>query len=232
MRARLRWATEIAALTLIGCGGSAITCFGCSNGPGGGKGANGGGAATAGSTGGGGASGSGTGGSAGTIKTCLGDRVVNNDTDFDALVAEGCEVISGDLRITRVSYSSLNGLQSLTSVGEDLELINVGVDSLSGLEGLTSIGGALSITNTDVSSLNELASLTAVGGTLGISLNSSLTRLGPLHDWPSTMLSGLIAISFNTELPQCEVEAFDSSQVNAACNEVSCASNDGTGTCP
>jgi hypothetical protein len=45
-------------------------------------------------------------------------------------------------------------------------------------------------------------------------------------------VSGVIAISFNDQLPQCEVEAFDSAQVNAACNEVSCANNNGTGACP
>ena len=192
-------AIQLAALTLIGCGGT---------------------------------SGPGSGSSAGAGKTCEGDRVVNDDAAFDALVAEDCSVITGDLRIARVSYDSLHGLQSLTSVGADLEIINIGLTSLTGLEGLKQVTGALSIVNTDIASLSELQNVTSVRGTLGISLNDSLTSLGPLHDWRSNAVSGLIAISFNAGLPQCEVDAFALSQENAGCNEVSCTNNDGTGTCP
>jgi hypothetical protein len=180
----------------------------------------------------GGTSGPGSGSSAGASKTCEGDRVVNDDAAFEALVAEDCSIITGDLRIARVSYDSLHGLQSLTSVGADLEIINVGLISLTGLEGLTQVAGALSIINTDIASLRELENVTSVGGILGISLNDSLTTLGPLHDWPSNAVSGLIAISFNAVLPQCEVDTFAEYQENAGCNEVSCTGNDGTGTCP
>lgn len=238
MRARgLPWVIQVTAITLMGCGASAVTCLGCTDGSdgdgdGNGQGGGSGTAGSSGSSGSAGASGSGAGGSAGTSKTCEGNRVVADDAAFDALVAEGCEVITGDLRVSRVTYASLNGLQSLTSVGQNLELINVGLDSLSGLENLATVGGALSITNTDISGLSELGNLTSIGGTLGISLNDSLTTLGPLLDWPGNAISGLIAISFNPLLPQCEVETFDASQTNAACNDVSCASNEGTGTCP
>jgi hypothetical protein len=242
---RLEWATEVAAIMLMGCGASAVTCLGCSDGSEGKSNGHGGGAATAGSSGtsgasgegtggssgGGGASGSGTGGSGGK-GNCEGDRVVNNDAAFDALVAEGCTVITGDLRISRITYASLNGLQTLTSVGQDLELTNVGLTSLGGLQNLTAIGGALTIANTDVTALTELANVDSIGTTLGITLNDSLARLGPLLDWPSDATAGLIAISFNAMLPQCEVEAFDAAQVNSACNDVSCSSNGGTGTCP
>jgi hypothetical protein len=231
-----------------------VLAFGCNNGAdadgntnSGGAGGTGGSSADGGTGSGGvdagsvGGSGGETGGTAGTggagtggtgaAGVCAGNRSIHDDADFDALVAESCQVIDGDLRVSGISYTSLDGLQDLTSVSNDLYIgENAGLESLSGLEDLTSVGRLDIVINGALTSLSGLEGLTSVD-TLAIGVNGELTSLGPLHDWPSNTVSGGIEISFNARLPQCEVEAFDSAQVNAACTESSCSFNDDTATC-
>jgi hypothetical protein len=135
--------------------------------------------------------------------------------------------------VAGITYRSLVGLENLTSVEGDLRIANsAALDSLSALQNLTVVGGQLTIESTAVPTLSGLENITSVGGELGIILNASLTRLGPLHDWPADAVSGVITIAFNPQLPECEPLAFDASQTGAACTGSSCINNEGTGTCP
>ena len=68
------------------------------------------------------------------------------------------------------SLTSLNGLESLISIGGSLELAgNNSLSNLAGLENLTSIGGELLlIDNASLTSLTELNNLISIGGNLSI----------------------------------------------------------------
>jgi len=179
---------------------------------------------------GGSASGDGMGGDGASGKICDASRFVNRDSDFDALVAEGCVVIQGDLRIFGISYSSLDGLQSITKVEAEIFIgQNESLQSLEGLEGLTSAGRLNIISNNSLSNLAGLENLASLG-TIGISISPVLTRLGPLHDWPEDVVTDDIQIALNPQLPACEVEAFDMSQTGVDCTDISCQKNDGI--CP
>lgn len=136
---------------------------------------------------------------------CEGDVSVGSQADFDALVAEGCQVVSGTLRIAGTSLTSLDGL-AVERIGSDLFVAaNMALTSLKGLEGVRAVAGNLNIVN-----------------------NEALASLAPLDRWPADAVGGALYVVGNTMLPACTVEALDA-HLAADCD--SCMSN-GEGVCP
>jgi Receptor L domain len=98
---------------------------------------------------------------------CTGDRSVRSQADYEALVAEQCTEISGDLTITQDGeLSSKPGLRTLTRVGGTLMVdANPALTSLLTFAGLESIGGDFTLRGDGLlSSLAGLEHLKNVGG--------------------------------------------------------------------
>jgi hypothetical protein len=74
-----------------------------------------------------------------------------------------------------LSYSKIESLGNLTSVGGNLDLYNC--TNLTSLGNLTSVGGHLGLSYSNVKSLGNL---TSVGGSLGLYNCTNLTSLGNL----------------------------------------------------
>ncbi len=112
--------------------------------------------------------------------------------------------IGGRLSIgVNPSLASLTGLDNVTSIGGDLYFgNNEALTSLTGLEGLTSIGGALRIGGypygTSLTSISGLNNLTSIGGDLVISFNATLTSIAGLNNL--TSIGGSIFIASNSVL--------------------------------
>ena len=137
--------------------------------------------------------------------TCQGTIMVSSSEDFADLVARGCRVVTGALRITQTDVSSLSGLV-IESIGADLTIAqNPQLTSLAGLERVTHIGARMNIIS-----------------------NAQLSSLSPLLSWPPDTVGESISIQLNPALPQCAVEALDA-HLTASCNN--CASNDDDGAC-
>ena len=95
-----------------------------------------------------------------------GDVELNTQEDLEALIEQGggSFEITGSLLIQRSSIRSLNGLNSLTLIGEDLLITNNdSLASLVGLNNLTEVGRDLRIRFNDslftVEGLNGLAEI-------------------------------------------------------------------------
>ena len=97
-------------------------------------------------------------------------------------------MITDDLYL---SYSKIESLGNLTSVGGNLDLYNC--TNLTSLGNLTSVGGHLGLSYSNVKSLGNL---TSVGGSLGLYNCTNLTSLGNL-----TSVGGELNLSF------CEIES-------------------------
>ena len=79
-----------------------------------------------------------------TQSTCLQNGItfstqssINNfTTNFP-----NCTVILGDVTITNLTVTNLNGLASVTQIGGDLRIENTNIQSLNGLTNLMKVGG-------------------------------------------------------------------------------------------
>jgi hypothetical protein len=107
-----------------------------------------------------------------------GSYVIEDDADLHLL--EGYTSITGDLYIYIDETTSLEGLESIATIGGNLYIMNINsLKNLSGLDNLTSVGGNMIISgNDDLTDLSGLESLTSVGGDSKIGNNDSLTSLG------------------------------------------------------
>ena len=123
-----------------------------------------------------------------TIKEVVCDRSVlfngevpknNND--------EICTEITGNLHIHNTTFTSLEGLNAITSVGGDLSItFNTALINLEGLNSLTSVNGdILFIYNPTLTSLKGLNAIISVGGDISISNNNSLTSIEGLNNLTS-----------------------------------------------
>jgi hypothetical protein len=117
-----------------------------------------------------------------------GDYTIRNDSDIAAL--SGYTEVTGHLIIGSMyggeaptTFENLDGLESLTAVGESLAIgYNDALTSLSGLKNLTSVGRTLGIEeNPALTSLSGLENITRVSLALGIVNNNSLTSLNGLE---------------------------------------------------
>lgn len=212
-----------AVAIVLGCNNDLPT--GSSGGKGGeggdGSGGGGGGEGGAGAQGGAGAGGGsgGEGGSGGSVDPCLGSFRAVSKESFEALVAASCSEIKGFVEIGYRNVTTLEGLETLTSIGEHLaitdtidlaslkglnNLTSVGGDltldlhpslkSLAGLGKLTTVGGSIHLRRTAVTTVAALKSLESVAGTLDIDSNDALTALTGLEQVTSV---GGLRIYFN-----------------------------------
>ena len=118
-----------------------------------------------------------------------GDYIIENDSDLQML--KGYTTVTGSL-IIGPSIESLEGLESLTTIGEGFGISdNATLTSLAGLENLTSVGGNFWIGHPHVrgnhalTSLSGLNNLTSIGGNLYIYGNAVLTSLTGLENLTS-----------------------------------------------
>jgi hypothetical protein len=136
---------------------------------------------------------------------CVGDRT------YETAVDDGCTSITGNLRITGLPLTNVDGLSALSSVGLDLFIYNSDtLRNLDGLSALTSVGNDLSIvSNEALTNLEGLSALTSVGANLYLSSNDALTgvdglsalasvhgSLGVANNDALTNVDGLSALTF------------------------------------
>lgn len=107
---------------------------------------------------------------------CVGDRT------YETAVDDGCTSITGNLRITGLPLTNVDGLSALTSVDIDLFIYNSDtLRNLDGLSALTSVGNDLSIvSNEALTNVDGLSALTSVGENLYLSSNDALTSVNGL----------------------------------------------------
>ena len=94
---------------------------------------------------------------------------LTSQEDVDNFVTNyGCTVLEGDLFIDGTDIVNLNGLSSITSIGDDLLITdNVALGNIDGLNNLTFVGGNLSISsNGNLPNTNGLSNLQTIGGNL------------------------------------------------------------------
>lgn len=119
------------------------------------------------------------GGTAATSGVMYGDANVYNSIDLASLA--GYSEITGNLYI----YSSpptLEGLESLTTVGGDLYINSSYLTHVDQLENLTSIGGHLEVYgSTQLTNLDGLSNLTEVGRDLSVMFTIALSDLDGLN---------------------------------------------------
>jgi len=128
--------------------------------------------------------------------------------DYDALVAQRCTEIKGELWINPRTFwhpRSLAGLSTITSVTGDLTLWGLhSLTSLDGLQNITQVGGSLTLRELDaVTSLDGLQNLAQLGGSLVVAQTiftsldgfSSLRRIGGLAVADNGALTSLSALS-------------------------------------
>ena len=128
------------------------------------------------------------------------EQIDNFQTNYS-----NCTKIEGDVEIYGNNISNLNGLNVLTSFGGSLLIgrymgSSPAFTSLSGLDNVTSIGGDLWIRNNiALTSLTGLDNLTSVEGDLIIEKNSVLTSLAGMDN--VTSVDGDLIIEWNSVLP-------------------------------
>ncbi len=131
-----------------------------------------------------------------------GDYTIQDSGDIAALA--GHTEVTGTLTVGFLSnpgasyttFTSLAGLESLTSVGGDLIIhYNAGLTNLTGLDNLSSVGGSVSMRdNTSLVNMIGLESLTSINGDLTIMNHSALTNLDGLNN--ITNITGNAEISY------------------------------------
>jgi len=132
----------------------------------------------------------------------------------------------GQLSLDGLRITSLDGLQSLRSVGQGVDIrFNEDLESLRGLDSLREVPWLTAYYNDALTDLSGIAKLERAQE-LTISQNHALESLGPLHEWPQGTVWGMIKIHYNSQLPQCEVMRFFEAQkpVQAECTH-DCAGN-------
>lgn len=150
-----------------------------------------------------------------------GSYVVKDVASIDAFA--GCTAVTGDFKIEAPSVISLAGLGGLTRVGGDLVVKNsVGLTSLDGLNSVTSVGGLIIDGNPALSSLAALAAIQApkvrlilisrnpklanldgLGGMTGVDWDLNLDRNGALTTITAlkvTSVGGSLRLSDNPSL--------------------------------
>jgi len=124
---------------------------------------------------------------------------------FDELVADQCNVITGELQI-QGGLEDLTGLETLARVDGDVNgRIASDLVSLKGLENLVSIGGMLRFDQTNLVDLSELVSLEVVEGQLGFFSNFDLLRLGA----PALREVGSLILLSNPFLVQLDLPSIE-----------------------
>ncbi len=123
-------------------------------------------------------------------QSCIPDSILFNtqeSVDRFHLDYPGCSEIEGNVKITGIDITNLNGLDMLTSVGGDLSIgNNYNMISLDGLNSLAYVGGNLNIhdsyTLVDISGLESLGQ---VGGNFTMHLINHLESLHGLENLQS-----------------------------------------------
>jgi len=110
-----------------------------------------------------------------------------------------CDRVTGLLTIDGAEIENVNGLSSLTSVGDGLRfLFATSLNNVDGLSSLSSINGYLFFTDSDsLTQVDGLTNLVTVGGGVHFAFNDALTNLNGLSALTS---AGSLILEFNTAL--------------------------------
>jgi hypothetical protein len=139
-------------------------------------------------------------------------------TGIDALRATSSIVLANNASLAVIAgLTALQDCETLTVVG-NATLISFELPALEG-------AGVIGITGNQALASLSLPSLANVSDTLTVSNNPALTSLGSLE---ALQTVGSLAITGNSMLPQCSVDALD--QRLQACSG-NCTGNDPNGTC-
>ena len=136
----------------------------------------------------------------GSIKTVTIHLTISSNfalTDLSGL--SNLETVFGDLTMVSSRFANLDGLSSLTKVGDSLILTNDSLlTNIDGLSGLEDIDGGLKITDNNVlANINGLSNLTSLGG-LVLEDNALITNIDALSKLES--IDGRVDISGNPAL--------------------------------
>ena len=142
---------------------------------------------------------------------CIGDRVIENETDLQNLVAENCRTIDGALVVNSPTLTNLDGLEGLEAIYWTLILDNNPfLNDLTGLINLNLVVWDIEITNNDsLTSLEGLNNLEEINGDwVWIAENNNLVALcllclkdlGIQYSYPDYYLQ-LISITSKTNQP-------------------------------
>jgi hypothetical protein len=110
-----------------------------------------------------------------------------------------CDRVTGLLTIDGAEIENVNGLSSLTSVGDGLRfLFATSLNNVDGLSSLSSINGYLFFTDSDsLTQVDGLTNLVTVGGGVHFAFNDALTNLNGLSALDT---AGSLILEFNTAL--------------------------------
>jgi hypothetical protein len=119
----------------------------------------------------------------------------------------GCTEIEGRIYISGSDITSLQGLNTITSIGGYLAFSACdSLENLHGMEGLTYVGGDFGVIDCDaIASLQVFQALTSIGGDLRIISNANLLSLVGLQNIDASSIID-IWIDGNTSLSSCEAE--------------------------
>ena len=137
-----------------------------------------------------------------------GDYTIQNNWDIAAI--DGVTEITGDLYIEGSTLRTLEGLESLTTVGGDLEVYQCQeLNSLVGLDNLTTVGEYFSIQfNYPLVSLDGLQNLTDVYR-LDVYENVGITSISEMESLAT--VEDQVYVRYNDSLCQSEVDEWEAS---------------------
>ncbi len=114
-----------------------------------------------------------------------GNVYLKNQQEVNEFGAHGYTQVTGDLHVEPAiptSFSNLNGLSTLTSIGGALYLSKTkGLPNFSAMNNLVSVGSDVNITHNQGLTSIGLEGLTTVGGNMSIILNEDLLNLNGLE---------------------------------------------------
>ena len=114
-----------------------------------------------------------------------GSVYLKNQQEVDAFGAHGYTQVTGDLHVEPAiptTFSNLNGLSTLTSIGGALYLSKTkGLPNFSAMKNLVSVGDDVNISHNEGLTSIGLAGLTTIGGDMSIILNQDLLNLNGLE---------------------------------------------------
>jgi len=133
-----------------------------------------------------------------------GSVYLKNQQDVDAFGAHGYTQVTGDLHVEPAiptSFSNLNGLRTLTSIGGALYISKTkGLPNFSAMKNLVSVGSDVNISHNQSLTSIGLESLTTIGGDMSIILNEDLLNLNGLEKLVSKNGNPDLTIWNNTNL--------------------------------
>ena len=151
------------------------------------------------------------------------------DIDDFQINFPGCSELEGTVTISGTDITNLNGLNTLTSIGENLYIWeNSQLISLIGLNSVTSIGQALAIQNNEyLPNLSGLDNLSSINGWLSIGGNPVLISLMGLN----SLISGVGPLGIRDNDALTSLTGIDNIELGSSVNSIEIYGNDSLSTC-